>query len=103
MKSVGTLIEHRPLNPRTKEDETVLDPRNPRKTQLSTERMADYLVSKFNSPEHRPFFYKAAWRIDEATLSRIVAASFERNPASPRAYFIKSVKNEPSYGRARCI
>lgn len=76
-------------------------PRNPRnrgrvKTQQSTDRKAHWLVDKFNSPEFLPVFRKVAWRLDDGTIDRLVAAAFEMGD-NPRAYFIGSVKKEPAF------
>lgn len=84
-----------PRNPRTKESTNILDPRIPRKTQSQTESIASYLVDKYNSPQHRPFFLKAAWRLSEARINQIVEAS--QRAGSPRAYFIACVKREKTY------
>jgi len=75
-------------------------PRIPRnrgsKSQMSTDRMADYLVDKFQSPEFRPLFLKAAWRLDEGTIHRHIASAFELGN-NKRAYFISLIKKEPRY------
>jgi hypothetical protein len=83
------------LGPRREVTKPILGPRNPR-TQADTDRIASYLVDKFNSPEHRPFFLKVAWRFSEAAIMRLVELAFERG-TYPRAYFIKSVKNHKEY------
>jgi hypothetical protein len=85
-----------PRNPRTKEGTNILDPRIPRKTQGQTEGIANYLVQRYNSPQHRPIFLKAAWRLSEARINQIVEASAKAG--SPRAYFIACVKREKAYG-----
>lgn len=85
-------------HPRNKDlNKSFLDPRNPRKTQQWTDNMADYMVDKFQSPNHRNFFLKAAWRLEPATLMRLITAALESSADSKRAYFIKSVKREPAY------
>lgn len=81
------------LTPRNKEV-NILDPRN--KTQRETDIMADDLVIRFKSPEHRPLFLKCAWRLDQDTINRHVATSFELG-RNPRAYFISLVRQDPRY------
>lgn len=85
-----------PRNPRTKDNKTILDPRIPRKTQQQTDNIANYLVQKFNSPQFRPIFLKAAWRLSEARINDIVEEAFKK-ANNPRAYFIASVKREKAY------
>lgn len=86
-------------NPRIKDNKTVLVPRIPRKkSQKETENIADYLVSKFNAPQFRPLFLKAAWRLSEARINAIVEEAFKK-ARNPRAYFIASVKQEKSYSQ----
>lgn len=70
-------------------------PRTPR-TQLSTDKLADYLVDKFESPEYRPFFLRVAWHLDRGTIDRLMAAAFELG-TNKRAYFIGCVKKEEKY------
>ena len=86
------------LGPRNQQKES--SPRNPRKvtgkTQRNTDNMAEYLVQKFGSPEHRPIFLRAAWRLDDATISRYVAMAFDLGK-NPRAYFITLVKKDRRY------
>lgn len=72
-----------------------LGPRNPR-SQIETDQIAEWLVQKFNSPEYRPIFLKAAWRVDRGTIERHVATSFELGK-NPRAYFIALIKREKAY------
>jgi hypothetical protein len=83
------------LGPRNPESNSILGPRNPR-TQADTDRIANYLVDKFASPEHRPFFLKVAWRFSEAAIAKLVELALERG-TNPRAYFIRSVKNNKDY------
>jgi hypothetical protein len=86
-----------PRNPRNQEEKTILDPRIPRKkTQSQTENIANYLVEKFNSPQFRPIFLKAAWRLSERRITAIVEEAFKKAD-NPRAYFIASVKRERAY------
>lgn len=89
-------------NPRKKDSSNL--PRNPRsrgqELQMSTDRLADYLVDKFQSPEFRPLFLKVAWRLDRGTIDRHVASSFELGK-NKRAYFISLVKREPKYYEAK--
>lgn len=83
------------LGPRTKDFNPILGtPR--KKTQEETERIANYLVEKFKSPEYKPVFLKAAWRLEKGTIDRLVGNAFERG-SNPRAYFIASVKKEKTY------
>ena len=96
MKSIGTVLATRPLNPRNQEEKTILGPRTPRKTQQQTERIADYLVEKFQSPQYKPLFLKVAWRLDQGTIDRLASVAFELGK-NPRAYFIASVKSEKAY------
>lgn len=84
------------LGPRKTEVKNILGPRNPR-TQTETDALADRLVTMFNSPEHRPFFLKAAWRLSEARLIEIAEKALSSGYNSPRAYFISSVKREKAY------
>lgn len=84
-----------PRDPRTKDKENILDPRTPRKSQQQTDGIANYLVEKYNSPQFRPLFLKAAWRLTEDRINKIVESSMKAT--SPRAYFIKSVKNDRAY------
>lgn len=72
-----------------------LGPRIPR-SQKETDEVANWLVNKFNSPEFRPLFLKAAWRLDRGTIERHVATAFELGK-QPRAYFITLVKREKAY------
>lgn len=87
-------------NPRTKEI-NILDPRIPR-SQRETDAIADWLVEKFNSPEFRPLFLKAAWRLDRGTIERHVASAFELGK-QPRAYFIALVKREKAYHESKAV
>jgi hypothetical protein len=73
----------------------VLIPRTPR-TQLSTDKLADYMVEKFKSPEFKPFFLRVAWHLDKGTIDRLMATAIELG-TNKRAYFIALVKKEPSY------
>lgn len=82
------------LGPRAKES-NILGPRIPR-SQSETDMLADELVKTFNAPEYRPFFLKAAWRIDRDTISRHVTSALELGK-NPRAYFITLVKREKGY------
>ena len=52
-----------------------------------TEVTADYLVEKLQSPEHRPFFLKAAWRLPRGTIDRLVAASLELGRKSAGLFY----------------
>lgn len=83
----------RTKDPRTQEDSNILVPRTPRRTQASTEGVAEYLVDKFDAPDHRPAFLRYAWRLDEGFINRTaeMALTSARNP---RAYFIASCKRE---------
>lgn len=83
------------LGPRTKDNKTNLGPRIPR-SQKETDNIADWLVKKFDAPEYRPLFLRAAWHIDRGTLERHVATAFDLGK-NPRAYFIALVKREKSY------
>jgi hypothetical protein len=84
------------LGPRKKDSSNL--PRNPRieKTQESTEKIADYLVDKFQSPEYKNLFLKVAWRLDKGTIDRLVGTAFELGK-NKRAYFIALVKKEKKY------
>ena len=85
------------LGPRKQELETPRIPRNKsKKTQQETDNIAEYLVNKFQSPEHRPLFLKVAWRLERGTIDRHVASAFELGK-NPRAYFISCVKKDKSY------
>lgn len=84
------------LGPRNKDVQIILDPRNPRRTQQETDNIANYLVDKFKSPQFRPIFLKAAWRLSEKRINQIVEEAFIKG-RNPRAYFITSVKNEKAY------
>lgn len=93
------MVERTLLGPRKKDSSN--PPRIPRnrgqvKTQENTEKLADYLVDKFQSPEFRPLFLKVAWRLDQGTIDRLVGTSFELGK-NPRAYFISLVKREKGY------
>lgn len=83
-------------NPRNQEDKIILDPRTPRKTQAQTDNIANYLVDKFSSPQFKPIFLKAAWRLSEQRINVIVEEAFKK-ASNPRAYFIASVKREKAY------
>jgi hypothetical protein len=84
------------LGPRTKEiTVNILGPRIPR-SQRETDNIADFLVEKFKSPEYRPLFLRAAWRLDRGTIERHVATAFELGN-NPRAYFITLIKRERGY------
>lgn len=72
----------------------ILDTRNSRSVQ-ETELIADKLVETFHSPGYRNVFLRAAWRLSDARLTAIVEKALQA--PVPRAYFIKSVKREPSY------
>lgn len=88
-----------PRNPRNKDNKTILDPRIPRKkSQSQTESIANYLVQKFNAPQFRPLFLKAAWRLSEQRINAIVEEAFKK-ASNPRAYFIASVKREKGYNQ----
>jgi len=85
------------LGPRKQELETPRIPRNKsKKTQQETDNIAEYLVNKFQSPEHRPLFLKVAWRLERGTIDRHVASAFELGK-NPRAYFISCVKKDKAY------
>lgn len=88
------------LGTRNKDLKTILVPRKRTKanlkTQQSTEQIANYLVEKFQSPEHRPLFLRVAWRLDRGTIDRLVGTSFELGN-NPRAYFITLVKQQQAY------
>lgn len=90
MEKVGEVLP-RKLGPR--KDINILVPR----TQLETDAIAEKLVALFKSPEHRPFFLRAAWRLSEARIMQIAEKAMESGYNSPRAYFIKSVKREKDY------
>jgi len=78
-----------------KKEANILGPRIPR-SQKETDATAEYLVEKFRSPEFRPLFLKAAWRLDRGTIDRYVASAFELGK-NPRAYFITLVKRDKAY------
>lgn len=83
-------------NPRIQDNKPILDSRIlEKKTVQQTDSVANYLVEKYNSPAYRPIFLKAAWRLTEQRIMEIVEASMAA--PVPRAYFIKSVKNERDY------
>lgn len=81
------------LGPRNKDIKTIL---GPRRTQKQTEGIANYLIEKFQSPQFRPVFLKAAWRLSEDRINTIVEEAFKKG-VNPRAYFIASVKREKAY------
>lgn len=81
------------LGPRTKETNTILVPRTPRKTQQQTDVIAEMLVDKFQAPQYKNAFLKIAWRLDLSVIERHVASAFELGK-NPRAYFISCCKNE---------
>lgn len=91
MKPIKTLLG----NPRKIAIEHPRIPRS-KKTQQSTDRLADQLVDKFSSPSFRPLFLKAAWKLDGATIERYVVDAFELGK-NPRAYFISLVKRDKRY------
>lgn len=99
MKSISSLMEsHSDPYPRNQDGSKILVPRSPRKkTQRDTDRLADYLVEKFNSPEYRPVFLRAAWRLDAGAIYVLVETALRPEVKNPRAYFIASVKAEPGY------
>lgn len=76
------------LGPRNKDNRNL-------KSQESTERVADYLVYKFQSPEYKNLFLKVAWRLDRGTIDRLVGTSFEM-ARNPRAYFTVLARQEMS-------
>jgi hypothetical protein len=90
-----------PRNPRNQEIETILDPRNPRKTQAETNRIVAYLIDKFHSPEYHNFFCRTAWALNDAAIHMLVEKAMTARV--PRAYFISSVKSHPSYIRRYVI
>ena len=94
MSPIGESLH--PRIPRNKECKTILDPRNPRKTQSQTEFIAEKLVDKFNAPGHKNFFLKAAWRLSEERINTISEYA-SKCPGDKLGYFIKSVKKEQSY------
>lgn len=98
MERIGDHLA-RPRNPRTKDFNPILVPRNSsRKTQSSTAAMAKYLADKFDSPEYINFFLKVSWKLDETLIIRLVEESFRRGTRTgARAYFIKCAKNEKDY------
>lgn len=79
-------------DPRTKEDINILGPRS--KTQSETDRLADYMVQTFSSPDYLPAFLKIAWRLDTGTIHNLVGKTKEANSRNPRGYFITCAKNE---------
>ena len=85
------------LGTKTKVFNTNLGP-SPRipKSQIETDNMADWLVDKLQSPDFRPLFLKAAWRIDRNTLELYTAQALELGK-NPRAYFITLVKRDKRY------
>lgn len=83
------------LGTKTKET-TILGHRIPR-SQQDTDSVADWLVEKFNAPEYRNFFLKAAWRIDRPTLERLAATAIELSTKSPIGYFVTIVRREEAY------
>jgi hypothetical protein len=92
MERVGKL-----LGPRTKETETNLVPRNPRKTQQQTNVIAEKLVDTFGSPSYRNFFLKAAWRLPEAKIFELVEIAKAKATDNARSYFIALVRNEDGF------
>lgn len=95
MFSTKSVIESKGLLGPRKEEAKY--PRTPRRTtQKETDRIAQHLVDKFNSPSYRPIFLKAAWRLDRGTIDRYVASAFEL-AHEPRAYFISLVKKDKRY------
>lgn len=91
MKSAATIASPRLLGSKTKEEINLLGPR--KKTQSSTDHMADFLVETFQAPEYRPAFCKIAWRLDEGSIHRMIASARELGK-NPRAYFMTCAKNE---------
>jgi hypothetical protein len=89
---------HELLSPKNKEISSFLIPKTPKskKTQRSTNDLADRLVEKFKSPEFRPLFLKVAWRLDDGTIDKHLATAFELGK-NPRALFITLVKQEKAY------
>jgi len=81
-------------SPRTQEVKN-LGLRIPR-SQRETDNIADWLVDKFHSPDYRPLFLRAAWRLDRGLIERHTATALELGK-NPRAYFIALVKREKSY------
>ena len=52
--------------------------------------IADELVKRFNSPQSRAFYCKAAWKLSEATIwNNVEQASKGRSPASLFNYLCK--------------
>ena len=80
----------------TRKDKPILVPRNPR-NQAQTDAIAEKLIAMFRSPGHRDFFLRAAWRLSEARLMTIAEYALKSGYDSPRAYFIKAVKNDKDY------
>lgn len=91
VKSVEHIFEPRLLGPRTK-DFNLLDPRIAR-TQVETDRQAQWLVDQFTSPNYKPAFLRIAWRLDNGTIHRLAGSALELGK-NPRAYFITSARNE---------
>lgn len=86
-------------NPRNIGSLNILNPKNPRnKTSSQVDNMVDYLVQKFGAADtHLPFYRKAAWKLPDDTLRRLVAAAVEKKATNPRAYFVACVKHENAY------
>lgn len=57
----------------------------------TVDKVADYLVKRFNSPSSRNFYCLAAWRIDGIKLNRLIDKAFAsgRNPGGLFNYLVK--------------
>jgi hypothetical protein len=94
---IGEILAH-PKDLKTKDFKSILSPKNPKKSDKSqayVKNRVDYLVAKYKAPGYESLFRRAVWRLDEAVINRIVAAS--EGKGSPRGYFATSVKNEDGY------
>jgi hypothetical protein len=94
VENIGQSILGTPKDSRTKDVKDKL-PRNPR-SQKETDQIAEWLVQKFKSPKHRPFFLKVAWRLPRGLIEKHAATALELGK-NPRAYFISLVKGEKDY------
>lgn len=97
MHSTGEILDN-PKNPRIKGDLKILNPKNPRnKTLKQADNIVDYMVSKFQSEEHLPFYRRVAWQVSDNTIKRLIGVAFESGARNPRAYFITCIKHESEY------
>jgi hypothetical protein len=73
----------------------ILDPSNTKEQQ--TDQIADWLSRELNSPDHRPVFLKAAWRLSLDEIRSYLTLTLRFAKKSKIGYFIKLVKEHPNY------